>query len=136
MASIPIGGHIAPNSIAGERALWKNVQKIAKKNKASDTINRPTPIFNPLCTANVWLPIYVPSAIISRNQNAIDKIKDIILKSRLYSPYSKPWKDKTADVVSANKLIEVYKGQGEGDTKWNGCAWKLLLFKFNIVYSY
>jgi hypothetical protein len=90
IASIPIGGHIAPNSIAGERALWKNVQKIAKKNKASDTINRPTPIFNPLCTANVWLPIYVPSAIISRNQNDIDKTKDIILKSKLYSPYSKP----------------------------------------------
>jgi hypothetical protein len=52
-ASIPIGGHIAPNSTAGESALWKNVQKIAKKNKASDTINKPTPMFNPLCTAKV-----------------------------------------------------------------------------------
>ena len=48
IASIPIGGHIAPNSIAGERALWKKVQNIAKKNKASDTINKPTPKFNPL----------------------------------------------------------------------------------------
>jgi len=48
IASIPIGGHIAPNSTAGERALWKNVQNIAKKNKASDTINKPTPMFNPL----------------------------------------------------------------------------------------
>ena len=48
LSSIPIGGHIAPNSTAGERALWKNVQKIAKKNKASDTINKPTPRFNPL----------------------------------------------------------------------------------------
>jgi hypothetical protein len=54
IASIPIGGHIAPNSTAGERALWKNVQKIARKNKASDTINKPTPMFNPLCTARVW----------------------------------------------------------------------------------
>jgi hypothetical protein len=53
IASIPIGGHIAPNSTAGDKALWKNVQKIAKKNKASDTINKPTPIFNPLCTAKV-----------------------------------------------------------------------------------
>ena len=59
MASIPIGGHIAPNSTVGDSALWKNVQKIAKKNKASDTINKPTPIFNPLWTASVWLPIYV-----------------------------------------------------------------------------
>jgi hypothetical protein len=51
--SIPKGGHLAPNSIVGDKALWKNAQKIAKKNKASDTINNPTPIFNPLCTANV-----------------------------------------------------------------------------------
>jgi len=53
MASIPIGGHIAPNSTAGERALWKNVQNIAKKNKASETIKNPTPKFKPLCTAKV-----------------------------------------------------------------------------------
>jgi hypothetical protein len=85
IASIPIGGHIAPNSTAGERALWKNVQKIAKKNKASDTINKPTPMFNPLCTAKVWLPIYVPSAIISLNQNDIDSIKDVRLKNKLFS---------------------------------------------------
>ena len=85
IASIPIGGHIAPNSIAGERALWKNVQKIAKKNKASLTINKPTPKFNPLCTARVWLPIYVPSAIISLNQNDIDNTKDVRLKNKLFS---------------------------------------------------
>jgi len=29
--------------------------------------------------------------------------------------------------------MDVYKGHGEGDTKWKGCAWKLLLFKFNII---
>jgi len=56
MASIPIGGHWAPNSTVGDKALWKKAQKIAKKNNASDTINKATPIFNPLCTANVWLP--------------------------------------------------------------------------------
>ena len=54
--SIPIGGHFAPNSIVGDNALWKKAQKIAKKNKASDTINNATPIFNPFCTAKVWLP--------------------------------------------------------------------------------
>jgi hypothetical protein len=53
IASIPKGGHIAPNSTVGERALWKNAQKIATKNKASLTINKPTPIFKPLCTALV-----------------------------------------------------------------------------------
>ena len=29
--------------------------------------------------------------------------------------------------------MDVYKGHGEGDTKGKWCAWKLLLFKFNIV---
>jgi hypothetical protein len=54
--SIPIGGHLAPNSIVGDNALWKNAQKIAKKNKASDTINKATPIFKPFWTAKVWFP--------------------------------------------------------------------------------
>jgi hypothetical protein len=123
-------------------------------------MNRPTPIFNPLYTDNVWLLIYVPSAIISLNQNDMDKIKEVKLNNRLYSAKAKPWNDKTADVVRVNKLIDVYKGQGEGETRWNdktadvvrvnklidvykgqgegetrwkGCAWKLLLFRFNII---
>jgi hypothetical protein len=53
IACIPIGGHCAPNSILGDNALWKKVQKIAKKNSASETINKATPIFIPLCTAKV-----------------------------------------------------------------------------------
>jgi hypothetical protein len=46
------------------------------------------------------------------------------------------WKDNTLDVVSVNKLILVYIGQGEGETRWKGWAWKLLLFKFNIILYY
>ena len=57
--SIPIGGHWAPNSTVGVRALWKNAQNIAMKNKASDTINNITPRFNPFWTERVWLPKYV-----------------------------------------------------------------------------
>jgi hypothetical protein len=53
IASIPIGGHCAPNSTVGDNALWKYAQKIAKKNKASDTINSATPMFKPFCTARV-----------------------------------------------------------------------------------
>ena len=68
IASIPIGGHWAPSSTVGDKALWKYAQNIAKKNKASDTINNATPMFSPLCTANVWLPKYVPSEITSLNQ--------------------------------------------------------------------
>jgi hypothetical protein len=40
----------------GDKALWKKVQKMATKNNTSDTINKATPIFKPLCTAKVWLP--------------------------------------------------------------------------------
>jgi hypothetical protein len=50
---IPIGGQLAPNSTVGDNALWKNAQKMAKKNRASDAINRATPMFKPLCTAKV-----------------------------------------------------------------------------------
>jgi hypothetical protein len=53
---IPIGGQLAPNSIVGDNALWKKAQKIAKKNNASEAINKATPMFKPLCTAKVWLP--------------------------------------------------------------------------------
>ena len=40
----------------------------------------------------------------------------------------------TALVVNVNNAIQVYKGQGEGDTKWKGWAWKLLLVKF-VIYN-
>jgi hypothetical protein len=52
-ACIPNGGHWAPNSTLGEIALWKNAQNIAKKKKTSETMNNPTPKFNPFCTALV-----------------------------------------------------------------------------------
>ena len=45
------------------------------------------------------------------------------------------WKlciDSAALVVKLNKQILVYNGQGEGDTKWNGWSWKLLLIKLVI----
>ena len=45
--SIPIGGHWAPSSIVGVKALWKNAQNIAKKNKASETINKWTRVLRP-----------------------------------------------------------------------------------------
>jgi hypothetical protein len=61
--------------------------------------------------------MYVPSAITSLHQNAIARTTDIRLNSKLYSAKENPWKDKAADVVRLNKLIDVYKGHGEGDTK-------------------
>jgi len=57
IGAIPNGGHWAPISTLGDKALWKNVQKIAKKKRASDIINKATPIFSPFWTARVWSPL-------------------------------------------------------------------------------
>ena len=130
--SIPLGGHWAPISAAGDNALWKNVQKIAKKNNASLTINKATPIFRPLCTAKVWLPKYVASLITSLNQNDMEKITRSKAMYRKSCAKEKPCIVKTPDVVRAKRDIHVKIGQGEGETRWKGWAWKLLLTKFVI----
>jgi len=44
---------------------------MARKNKASETTNNKNPKFNPFCTAMVWAPKKVPSAIMSLNHNTI-----------------------------------------------------------------
>ena len=56
IASIPAGGQLVPTSIIGDKDEWKYVQNMARKNNASDNINKPIPIFKPLCTAEVWSP--------------------------------------------------------------------------------
>ena len=42
------------------------------------------------------------------------------------------WKVNTALRVRDSKQILVYIGQGEGETKWKGCAWNVLLVKLVI----
>ena len=79
--SIPTGGHCAPNSTVGVKALWKKAQNIAIKNKPSDTINNINPKFSPFCTASVWSPKNVPSDIISLNQKNIESITIITPKN-------------------------------------------------------
>lgn len=75
----------------------------------------------------MWLPIYVPSDVISLNQNDIDNIKLNNANIKKYDAIIKPWIDNTIDVVTDNKEILVLMGHGEGDTKWKGWAWKLLI---------
>ena len=41
----------------------------------------------------------------------------------------------TPDVVRVNNEILVNSGQGDGETKWKGWAWKLLLVIFVILLS-
>jgi len=47
---IPVGGQAQPSSGVGERLLWKNAQKKAKKNRTSDVINKIIPHRKPLVT--------------------------------------------------------------------------------------
>jgi len=60
IASIPNGGQWTANSTVGFKALWKYAQNIANKNKATLTINKPTPMFIPIYTTKVWLSKYEP----------------------------------------------------------------------------
>ena len=50
-----------------------------------------------------------------------------------YPAYEKPCIVKTSEVVNVKRLIQVKIGQGEGDTKWNGWYWKLLLIILIII---
>ena len=47
---IPAGGQQHPSSGVGDKLLWKNAQKNAKKKRTSDVINRIIPHRRPLVT--------------------------------------------------------------------------------------
>ena len=48
----------------------------------------------------------------------------------------KPCIVKTPDVVKTKRDMDVKIGQGEGETRWKGWAWKLLLTKLVILLSH
>jgi hypothetical protein len=52
----PIGGQVLPNSIVGERLLWKKAQKNLTKKKISETINKIIPQRKPKVTGIVCSP--------------------------------------------------------------------------------
>jgi len=56
------------------KALRKNVQNIARKNNASLTINKATPIFKTSLAQLRFMVTQVPSLITSLNQNDIEEI--------------------------------------------------------------
>jgi hypothetical protein len=45
-----LGGQIIPNSIAGERLLWKKAQKNEMKKNTSEIINKIIPHRSPIVT--------------------------------------------------------------------------------------
>ncbi len=76
---------------------------------------------------------YVPSDITSLNQNDIEDISIIKAKPSKSWAEKKPCMVCTADVVRVKSDIQVNIGQGDGGTRWNGCAWKLLLIILVII---
>jgi hypothetical protein len=50
------GGHKDPNSIVGERLLWKKAQKNPRKKNTSDVINKIIPHCIPIVTIYEWRP--------------------------------------------------------------------------------
>jgi hypothetical protein len=50
---IPVGGQAHPNSVVGDRELWKKAQKKAKKKAISEAINKIIPQRSPLVTWDV-----------------------------------------------------------------------------------
>jgi len=69
---IPLGGHMHPSSILGDKLLWKNAQKNAKKKQISLIINNSIPSRRFFWTYDVCLPIYVASRTMSRDHCNID----------------------------------------------------------------
>jgi hypothetical protein len=80
-------------------------------------MNKATPMFNPLCTANVWLPKYVPSLITSRHQKPIERTTEIKANNKKKPALLNPCIVDTALVVKVNNAIQVKRGHGDGDTK-------------------
>ena len=74
-------------------------------------------MFNPLCTAKVWLPKYVPSEIISLNHSDIHVTKLINANIKKQLALEKPCIVNTPEHVNVNKQILEFKGQGEGETR-------------------
>ena len=57
------------------------------------------------------------------------------IKKNTLFPWLKLCIDNAPQLFKANKLILVFKGHGEGDTKWKGWFWKLLL-TISVIYLY
>ena len=69
----------------------------------------------------------------SLNQKNILETNSINAAGNQLSADENPCIVNTPEVVNVNKLIQVNIGQGEGETRWQGCPWKALLFKLDII---
>ena len=78
----------------------------------------------------------LPSDITSLNQNDILDISENNAKNNQIPACSKECIVDTPEVVKLNKLTQVDSGHGEGETKWKGWPWKLLLLRLDKFLSF
>ena len=115
---IPEGGQQQPISGAGDRLLWKNAQKNAKKNITSEVIKRIIPHRNPVVTWEVWCPMKVPSRTTSRHHWNIDRIMRMAAKAKHIMPC--PWNHLARPIAKVKAPIEEVRGHGLYSTRWKG----------------
>ena len=119
---MPAGGQQHPNSGVGDRLLWKNAQKNAKKNKTSDVINKIIPHRKPFVTYVVWCPINVLSRITSRHHWIIV----IMIRKNEIDRHRVPWlwNHLAIPIAKVKAPIDAVKGHGLYSTRWNG--WRII----------
>lgn len=105
-----IGGHIFPNSIVGERLLWKKAQKKLIKKNTSEIINKIIPHRKPNVTGKVWSPWKVPSREISRHHWYIVKI--VIKNPKINRSILYKWNHFVNPAVKVIAPIAPVKGHG------------------------
>lgn len=107
---IPVGGHVAPNSIAGERLLWKKAQKNETKKNTSETINRIIPHRKPIVTGYEWRPWKVPSREISRHHWYIVSV--VIIKPKISNCLLNWWNHFTSPDTKVIAPMAPVRGHG------------------------
>ena len=115
-AEIPIGGHLPPSSMFGDRLLWKKAQKNDIKNITSEMMKSTIPQRKPFSTIIVCSPWYLPSQETSRHHwNITNKV---INPPKLANNKSLNMKYTTNPMVSPKLLIDLKIGHGDMSTKW------------------
>ena len=107
-----------PNSIFGDKLLWKNLQKKDTKKKISEIINKIIPHFNPLITYIVCNPWNAPSRVISRHHWYI--VNNIIIIPNINKLILYWWNHFTNPETNIIALIAPVNGHGLKSTKWKG----------------
>lgn len=107
---MPVGGQLQPSSWGGDRLIWKNVQKKAKKNIISEVINNIMPKRKFIIVFDVWYPIKVLSRIRSRYHWYMDN-SNIISASNIGVDMCRWKKDVKLNII-VKVLIEVVSGHG------------------------